>query len=1064
MAEVRCPKCDQLNPAESDTCRYCGAELTSPKTDSPPPTSKGGLFGWLRGQKKDSGRQDESSPQPPEGVPPSPSGPQDETPVPDWLAELRKRNLEEEGSTGLDLTNGAIEGAGEEPAQESLDWLREVKPGEKRVIPPGETSDWESVNAWLSSLRTEDENQLQTDDTIPSSTSSSRQPTTPSMEDMDEETASWMQDLMNWQPSGIKYDDIEAQEFSLPPDSAVPSQAESLPEPVQQTPEEEPAQFERLEKQFGEEEVPLDEAGLPSSEIERPVESLPADQPVSAFEQPSQVEELPSWFTELEAEAVSSGEAGVPVEQESLPDWLGPVSEQLPSAEAPAEMETPAWLRALQENLVAQPEETPSSEQKPISEPPETPEKVEELPEWLKEQRGQQQPSVQAAQPEEPLPEWLAGEVPQQPKSETESKPESELPDWLKGAAIPPSTTEIAPEAESEIPAWLKGEVTIPASPEGAPAEAELPDWLKTESAEQAPSESIPFESELPDWLSALGETPPELVELPGDLQAAQGQEAPFEPLTAASESVAQESEPTTEVPQGTGENVPQVVGEEELNQPEEPGSPPAFVLEESELPDWLGEEAIPSTTPVEEGVTAVSPFAGTDLPDWLAEETISPPAESAEVPATPAFIEGQTIESEPPALPVHPFEESELPDWLEEEAAPEETAPAQAETSELTPAQLPSWVESMRPVEAVELGGAIRVDDTRTEQAGPLAGLPGILPAEELAWRSRKPPIYSIKLRISEKQKERAKILENAIAVETQAQEVRAEPTQAPQRLVRMVVGLVLIAVLLVSSMFPASAPQVVTDQYLIHSFYNQVEALHEGSLVLLAVDFEAGYAGEMRMAAQAVIERLMSKNIPLVLVSTVPAGPVMAENLLQKAHQNNPGYSLDDRVINLGYLAGGITSLQELARAPFEAARYDFHRKSSLTPDAAQIAWTLPVLSGTSDLTRFAMVIVLSDSVDTGRAWIEQVQPVLESTPMLLVTSAQSSPVLQSYAYSGQAKGLLSGLAGGTAYRQLVQQPGSSLYEYSAYRAGLWLAVILVLIGIVYRGIERIFSRRKV
>ena len=213
--------------------------------------------------------------------------------------------------------------------------------------------------------------------------------------------------------------------------------------------------------------------------------------------------------------------------------------------------------------------------------------------------------------------------------------------------------------------------------------------------------------------------------------------------------------------------------------------------------------------------------------------------------------------------------------------------------------------------------------------------------------------------------------------------------------------------------------------------------------------MDYEPGYSGEMKTASNAAIQHLMSKRQRITVISTLPAGPALAEDLLLQAylgqHASGTDY-MNSHTINLGYLPGGITSLKEFALRPQQAAHYGL----TTTYDGL-LPWNHPALAGVTKLTDFAAVIVITDSVESGRAWVEQVQPSLGSTPMLLISSAQSAPMMEAYVQSGQLSGMLSGLAGSVSYEKLLQQPGIGHTYWIALQGGLAVVVALILVGIL-------------
>jgi hypothetical protein len=473
--------------------------------------------------------------------------------------------------------------------------------------------------------------------------------------------------------------------------------------------------------------------------------------------------------------------------------------------------------------------------------------------------------------------------------------------------------------------------------------------------------------------------------------------------------------------------------------------------------------EAItPFVSPFTEEVTtpsSASPFLDSELPDWLMEEETeaeTPPAAPESVPS--AIGEEDTEDY------AHPFAADELPDWLENEEVADmlPKAEAGAEAEELAPAQLPGWLAAMRPVEAVAPESPATLDE-HIEKSGPLAGLRGVLPADRQTTQYRKPPIYSVKLKMTETQATQSGLLEDLLKAENKPRKAKREGTQGSKRLMQLVVALVLIVVL-VAFRGVGGLIQSPGRPYLspfVTPFYNQIEGLVANTPVLLAVDYDPGYAGELKAASHAAIQRLMRNKQRLAVISTVPAGPALAEDLLQSTYQLqtvDPGYTLNTHTINLGYLPGGITSLKEFALRPHQAARYGL----TATHDGL-IPWDHPALQGVNKLTDFGMVIVITDSVDTGRAWVEQVQPSLGSVPMLLISSAQAAPMLEPYVQSGQVSGMLSGLAGSVAYENILQQPGTGHSYWVALQGGIAVVIALILVGTLLQLFVILFASRK-
>ncbi len=871
--------------------------------------------------------------------------------------------------------------------------------------------------------------------------------------------------------------------------------------------------------------APIQPEKQPAEETPDWLKNLPSDQSEYAAKpiqesSTAPAEEIPDWLKDFTPNQTAAATPAQPVQAtssepaEEIPDWLKDFSpnqavssaQSIQSVPAVPAKETPDWLMNFAPDQAeaaapAQPAQSASAEP------------ADETPDWLKnfapsqaETAAPAQPTPSApAEPADETPDWLKsfapsqGEpaAPAQPAQSASAEPADETPDWLKSFA--PSQAELAAPAQpaQSAPAEPTGETpdllknfaasqtlaaeniaTVPVQANDVPVQPadEIP-AQPLQPAESALSASQPPASDqTADQSKSALIQPPSSDEVPDWLQTISGRPTSAEASSAATpEQSAGDS--TTDWLQSFGSAGLTASSPDSAGKPDQSISEPAAPENAGEAePDWLS-RITKSTQPADqETPSAAAPAIETggailgEIPDWLSN--IKPQeAPSQEESGRQAFVlDNSTIElpaSEEPGK--NPFAGEGVPDWLSEvpqgaEAQAAQNGQADDSTEQLEPAQLPGWLQAMRPLEAVA-PTAVPVDDQRVEKSGPLAGLKGILPGDDLVTQYRKPPSYSVKLKITEKQRASANLLEQMLGQESSPQAIPQDHVRIPQRLVRLVIALILIAVLLFPLLTSGGSlvPPAITPPANVVQFHTALDALPDGGNILLAVDYDPGFAGEMRFAASSVLERLIEKNESLVLVSTVPAGPVIAQNLIAQTLLDRPDlaakYSLSSSVVNLGYLPGGAASLQEFASAPRQAAQFGF--KAGVD---ASSPWLQPALQNIQDVSQFSMVMVLTDSLDSGRAWIEQVQPVLKTTPLTMVVSAQAAPLIQPYVDSGQVKAMISGISGGTAFEHYLKTAGvSSSADWNAYTSGLLVLVAFIFLGILLQIGTFLFSHRK-
>jgi hypothetical protein len=378
--------------------------------------------------------------------------------------------------------------------------------------------------------------------------------------------------------------------------------------------------------------------------------------------------------------------------------------------------------------------------------------------------------------------------------------------------------------------------------------------------------------------------------------------------------------------------------------------------------------------------------------------------------------------------------------------------AAAPPDEADLAPAELPGWLAAMRPVETSATDAQ---QSSPVENSGPLAGLYSILAAEPDIIRLKKPPVYSSKLQVTDAQQTHATLLQGLLEAENKPQPLPLPALISGHRVFKAVLGALLMFVTFLAVL---AGTQITAMPQTIPAGVNQtsqlVNALTPIDTVLLAFDYQPGLAGEMEASASAVVDHIMLRGAKLVLVSTSPTGPALAERFIREVEGTHQ-YVSGTQYINLGYIPGGVSGLASFARNP-----------QWVTPNTMDgvLAWQTELLQNVSRLSDFALVLVLTDDPNIARGWIEQVNPQLGSTPMAAVVSAQVEPMIRPYADNQQAqlRGLVSGLTGGAAYEVMSRNNLARDY-WDAFNIVLVVAVSAILIGSAITVISDLLARRK-
>jgi hypothetical protein len=231
-------------------------------------------------------------------------------------------------------------------------------------------------------------------------------------------------------------------------------------------------------------------------------------------------------------------------------------------------------------------------------------------------------------------------------------------------------------------------------------------------------------------------------------------------------------------------------------------------------------------------------------------------------------------------------------------------------------------------------------------------------------------------------------------------------------------------------------------------------INALPANPNVLVVFDYEPAFSVELSTASAPVLDQLMAKGANVAVVSSLPTGSVQA-NLLFTTLLGSYNYLEGNKYINLGYIPGGAAGIYNFATNPPQTIPTDV--------EGVQV-WTTPgsFLSNTRQLSDFDAMLVLVDSSETARVWIEQSRLPLGSKPLLTVISAQSEPMVLPYYDSNQIQGMVTGLFGGAYYEKIIAHPGAGREFWDAFAVAFFVAEIIVVVGGIWALFAAWQSRR--
>lgn len=304
-------------------------------------------------------------------------------------------------------------------------------------------------------------------------------------------------------------------------------------------------------------------------------------------------------------------------------------------------------------------------------------------------------------------------------------------------------------------------------------------------------------------------------------------------------------------------------------------------------------------------------------------------------------------------------------------------------------------------------------------------------------------PKPYSIRIHVTANQQANARLLTNIIHKEGKSQPIARPARFSRLRLLYIGIGLVLILAISWPSVFGSPDAAVANIPPEVRDFQQRLLTLPENSPFLIGFDYEPGFSGELDSASSAVLRQLFARRVYPVLIASTPTGVIQAERVISQV-ESSLSDDLDPVIdyVNLGYIPGGPISLGSMALSLRSTVPYDMF---------GYPVWDNPALSNIDSVADFSGVLIITGSADTGRDWIEQVSPVLDDTPMLMVVSEQVAPIIKPYYLSrpDQVQGLLIGLYGAASFENISGLNDIATSRWNVFSFGVLALTVIILIG---------------
>jgi len=251
------------------------------------------------------------------------------------------------------------------------------------------------------------------------------------------------------------------------------------------------------------------------------------------------------------------------------------------------------------------------------------------------------------------------------------------------------------------------------------------------------------------------------------------------------------------------------------------------------------------------------------------------------------------------------------------------------------------------------------------------------------------------------------------------------------------VVLTIVLIA-MIVPAIKPFGLPIMVGK--MSKDWYNTVDSLPEGSIVLFDIGFGSGGYPTLGPCAVAALHQMFEKHLKIVIMATALEGSMMYPLIMEKVKpEKNYGAEYGKDYVFLGYIAGEQTAMAAVLGDIHTAVKEDYYG----TPIEQ-----IPLLQEITGPESFALVAYLTTSGGIAEGWVYQAYSRYK-LPVVGGFLSMMTPSLKPYYDAGALKGILDGIKGAADMEYMTHHPGDAMRATDILSATQTIVLIFIVIG---------------
>jgi hypothetical protein len=255
----------------------------------------------------------------------------------------------------------------------------------------------------------------------------------------------------------------------------------------------------------------------------------------------------------------------------------------------------------------------------------------------------------------------------------------------------------------------------------------------------------------------------------------------------------------------------------------------------------------------------------------------------------------------------------------------------------------------------------------------------------------------------------------------------------------------LMIAVVVLLPLFYPLGLPIRPTDS--TQQAYEAVDALPEGSKVLVSFEYGPSTKPEIHPMAVALLRHLFSKGHKVYVTCLWPDGQFMASDALKQVAEDEFHLTYGEDYVLLGFRPGNEAVVKGVVSNLRKV--YTIDSRNTLID-------RIPMMEGINRFADFDFLFSLSAGYPGTVEWVQYAADPTGIPMSTGVTSIQVNEVMP-YVSSGQLKGILAGMPGAAEYEALIKKPGLGTSGMDAQSIAHLVIVLFIVFGNVAYYLER-------